>query len=122
MSAFAAAVSGAAGGLAAGFAAQTLVSLARMLGLGWDAFQVPGVLPFFPTALFMGVFYGVIAWAISRKAKETAIGFAGPFLGMALPLGAIGRFVSFGLRGTVAVYGAAVWGTIAALGWRLGGR
>jgi hypothetical protein len=114
---------GAAGGLAAGFVAQTGVTLCAKAGLGWDAFQAQNGLPFFPTALFMGFFYGVIAAAISRRWQESLIGWAGPFLGIAVPMFALQRVGAWnpGYHGAGAILAAAVWGTVAVLGWRLGG-
>ncbi len=74
--------------------------------------------PFFNVALFMGILYGGIGLAIARR-RGLAFGALGPFLGIAVPLLVLTR-VSEKLPWAwivVALFIAAVWATIFAIGW-----
>lgn len=82
--------------------------------------------------MFLGVFYGVIGAALSRRAAPALVGLLGPILGMIVPFVLLEHSArwSWGtemsdrrwLYATIAVYGVATWATIAALGWNLGSR
>ncbi len=100
--------------------------------LGSDAWlRGPFGPPFFNIALYTGVFYAAIGLAAARRAAGAAAGFLGPFLTIALPMTVLTRYGGWegaGASGispwktvTLAVYIAAIWGTIAALG-ALGAR
>jgi hypothetical protein len=77
--------------------------------------------PFFNAALFMGLLYGGIALGLSRRRRDAALGALGPSLGIALPMIALSRVKADlpWIPVVVALYTAAVWGTIFALGRRM---
>lgn len=82
--------------------------------------------PFFNISLYTGVFYAAVGAGASRRAREAALGFAGPFLAIALPMTVLTRVARFGVYETApsiewkavvsVVYLLAIWGTIAGLG------
>ena len=77
--------------------------------------------PFFNISLFMGIMYGGIAFGLSKRRSDVAVGALGPFLGIALPLAALERMGIFDwYHLVIGIFVAATWGTIIALGWRLG--
>lgn len=80
--------------------------------------------PFFNVALFMGLLYAGIAWALTRRRAETTVGGLGPFLGILVPMLVLTRAAQ-GLPWVpivIAIFVAAVWGTIFALGWLMSDR
>lgn len=80
--------------------------------------------PFFNIALFMGLLYGGIALGLSRRRADVLIGALGPSLGIAVPMAVLTR-LSLALpwmQIVIAVFVAAVWGTIFALGRQLTNR
>ncbi len=118
---FAAVITGGVGGLLAAGAAQLLTVFADRTGGSENWLKGPHGPPFFNVCLFMGIMYGGIAWALSRRRNETLIGSLGPLLGIALPLIALERWRELPWEYVViTVFILAVWGTIVALGWRLG--
>lgn len=126
---------GALGGLLSGAAAHAVTTLFDRAGGSELWLKGPDGPPFFNVALFMGLMYGGIAWSLSRRRGDALVGVLGPFLGIALPMAVMTRLLSFpaAMRGVlprspspwvdivILVFVAAVWGTVAALGWRLGG-
>ncbi len=122
---------GAVGGFLATLAAQLLTALADRFGGSTAWLKGPYGPPFFNISLFMGVVYGGIAWSLSRRRQHALLGALGPFLGIVLPMAVMTRVFPWSgsleapdprwVNAVVAVYALAVWGTVAALGWRLGG-
>ena len=120
------------GGALAGFfgsgLAHLIVTAADRAGAAGGWLKGPYGPPFFNIALFMGVMYGVIAWGLSRKAREALVGFSGPFLGIAAPMALLTRLMPGNgtlenpdarwLNAVVIVFILAVWGTVFALGFR----
>lgn len=80
--------------------------------------------PFFNVALFMGLLYGGIAYALTRRRQETAIGGLGPFLGILVPMLVLTRATPSlpWVPVVITVFVASVWGTIFALGWTMSRR
>ena len=78
--------------------------------------------PFFDIALYMGILYAGIGLGISLRPKVAASGFAGSFLGIAVPMAALSRILRWTGEGNawyiavVAVFAMATWGTIAGIG------
>ncbi len=141
LTALAALFGGGAGGLGGAVLAQCAVSLAHRLGAGSQALQGKWGPPFFDIALFIGVLYGTIAAALSRRWKAALAGLALPTLTIMLPLFVLERTARMGwgadieysggiwrflqnpwYAAVVAVYAAAVWGTVAWLGRAVSGR
>lgn len=117
---------GGAGGLAGAALAHAAVTLVNR-GFGGVEHWLKGPYgpPFFDIALYMGILYAGIALGLLRRPKDAALGFAGPFLGVAAPMGVLSRTLPWAAEGSrsnawyiavVAVFVAATWGTIAALG------
>ena len=83
---------------------------------------------FFNVALYTGVFYGAIGWAAARRLRGLAVGFAGSFLGILVPMFVLTRYGGWGMPRTadavtlqwkiavLVVYIAAIWGSIAGIG------
>jgi len=117
-------IGGGLGGALAAAAANILTTFIDR-GAGSEAWlKGPYGPPFFNVALFMGLLYGGIALALTRRRQETAIGALGPFLGILLPMLILTRATASlpWVPVVIAVFVAAVWGTIFALGWRMAGR
>lgn len=112
---------GGVGGLLASAVAHVVTTLFDHAGRSESWLQGRYGPPFFNVALFMGLMYGGIAYALSRARRDALIGALGPFLGIALPLAVLERLRDMPWVTTVtAVFVLAIWGTIVALGWRLG--
>jgi hypothetical protein len=110
------------GGLLSAAAAHVLTSLCDKAGHSGSWLQGRYGPPFFNVALFMGLLYGGIGFSLSKRKGDAAVGALGPFLGILLPLAVLERLRDLPwVQVVVAVFVAAVWGTVAALGWRLGG-
>jgi hypothetical protein len=143
LTALAALAGGGAGGFGGAVAAQFFVAAANRLGNADLWLKGPFGPPFFNVSLFVGVLYLGIALGLSRDYKALLLAFCGPFLGIVLPLTALSRwtwgahalsqplgwFPRLGLDKlpgwyylVFVLYAASVWGTIFALGWRLGGK
>ena len=109
------------GGLAASALAHVVTTLCDRAGHSAGWLQGRYGPPFFNIALFMGVMYGGIAFGLSKRPSDTAVGALGPFLGIALPLAVLERLRDLDwYHLVIALFTAAIWGTIVALGWRLG--
>jgi hypothetical protein len=141
LTAIAALVGGGAGGVGGTLLAQGLVSLAHRAGLGPQTLQGKWGPPYFDIALFVGVLYGTIAAALSKRWKPALTALSLPSLGIILPLFVLERTARMGwgtdaeyngfvwrflqspwYAAVILVYGAAVWGTVAWLGRALTGR
>ena len=74
--------------------------------------------PFFAAALYTGIFYGAIGAAAGRRAA--AVGLLGGLLGILVPLYVLTRYGGWTPEQwryvMLAVYIAAIWGTIAGIG------
>jgi hypothetical protein len=128
-------IGGGVGGVLAAAVAHVVTSLFDKAGHSAAWLQGRYGPPFFNVALFMGVFYGGIAFSLSRRKSDAAVGALGPLLGIALPMAFLTHMLSIpeGARGIIPgspspwvdivtlIFVAAVWGTVTALGWRLGG-
>ena len=133
MTAFAALLGGGTGGLGGAAAAHFLVTAANRFGHAETWLKGPYGPPFFDIAFYMGVLCLGIAFGLSRRAGPAALGFLGPFLGMALPFAILTRLAKWGtspggaptyawvyaVRG---IYTTATWGTLLALGAVVVGR
>lgn len=134
MTPFAALLGGSAGGFGGSLAAHVIVTLADRLGNSSGWLKGPYGPPFFNVSLFMGIMYGGIALGLSKRLGVSLLGLFGPFLGIALPMTVLTRTARWGwgdegavssgawYYAVIVVFVLAVWGTIFALGWRLGGE
>ena len=124
MTLFAALLSGGAGGFAGGAAAHLVVTALNRFTDANQWLKGPYGPPFFNLALFMGIFYGAIGLALSRRLKTALAGFFGPLLAIALPMSVMTWTLRLGSRAWVYAVGvifiAAVWGTVFLLGWMSG--
>lgn len=122
------------GGLLSGAVAHVVTTLFDRAGGSEFWLKGPEGPPFFNVALFMGVMYGGIAWSLSKRRSDALVGALGPFLGIAVPMALMSRHLSFApaMKGlfpqspspwadiVIVLFVCAIWGTVFALGWRLG--
>lgn len=118
---FAALVGGGVGGLLSSATAHVITTLFDNAGRSESWLQGPYGPPFFNISLFMGVLYGGIARALSPRKSDVLVGALGPFLGIIAPMAVLERLRDLPwLRVVEGVFVLATWGTMLALGWRLG--
>jgi hypothetical protein len=118
---FEAIVGGGVGGFLSAAVAHVVTMLFDSAGKSADWLKGPYGPPFFNISLFMGILYGGIAFSLSRRPSDVLLGAFGPFLGISAPMTVLSRFKDLPWVRTVeVVFVAATWGTMLALGWRLG--